>query len=89
MVGITDGCFVAEPLDEYGSPFVVSADELVADYGSKAPSLPPDEQEVLRQADAEATQRANRAYGLRFKQVTAHPEPHPLSPESRFRAAKQ
>lgn len=90
LVGIAEAGFVAEPVDEFGSPFVVSANELVADYGSKAPSLPPDEQTLLRQADAEATARANRAYGRRFKQVTEHPEPHPDSPEGRFRAeAKQ
>lgn len=102
LAGVLQGCFVAEPLDEFGTPFKLTAAELMA-YGVTDPTPPPEDSypEAMRRADARATAEALRAYGR------SHPEalkarrreqqleklgrteafPPPGSPEAVFAAA--
>jgi hypothetical protein len=79
--------FVAEALDAFGPPLVVSASELAADYGTTDVNLPDDESTILRRADIEATQRGAAAYfGRGRRPDEPATEPHPDSPEGQFRA---
>jgi hypothetical protein len=63
LTAFNGSAWVAEPLDEFGSPFTVGAESLVTEYGSKAPDLPEDERDAMRKADAEANTRAAQAWG--------------------------
>jgi len=70
LAGVLGGEFVAEPLDDFGPPFRVTAAELVGAYGVADPTTPSEDSypEVMCRADAAATAEANRAFG------EAHPE---------------
>ena len=93
LVGVSTAGWVAEAVEEFGPAFVVTADALVSEYGSRAPSLPPSEAEILREADRARTTEARLAYGRRFarrgKQPTSPPKPPAGSPEAHFAAAEE
>lgn len=70
VLGVETGGFVVEAADDgYSAPYALTPAKLAADYGGD-PSLPPDEEAMLRQADAAATEAA--AAGL-FRRVPARP----------------
>ena len=65
LAGIMSGEFVAEPIDEFGTPFRLTAAELMAYDGVDDPTTPAEstEREIMIHADARASAEANRAYG--------------------------
>ena len=79
LAGVLNGEFVAEPLDDFGTPFRVSAAELTA-YGVGDPTPPSEDSypEAMRRADSAATAQANREYG----------QSHPETRRARRRAAQ-
>lgn len=80
LVGVSNREFVAEPLDEFATPFRLSAAELASVYAVRDAAPPPEDSytETLQLADTEATAAAARAYG----------ESQPETYRARRRAAK-
>ena len=105
LAGVMAGEFVAEPLDEHGTPFRVTAAELLAYDGVTDPTIPSEntEREIMIRSDARASAEANRAYGSshsesrrarRRKQELAklgrtEEFPPPGSPEATLKAAAE
>ncbi len=61
VLGIQDGAFVVENAEGYSAPAAIAPAKLAANYGGD-PTLPPDEEDVMRQADAAATEAAANNY---------------------------
>jgi hypothetical protein len=62
--------FIAQPLDEFATPFRVTAAELVSIYGVEDPTVPAESSEraIMVQSDARASTEARVAY------AESHPE---------------